>query len=330
MNMHSSDLSHWKHTHRFVADNPFGKRRTYIVTILTFIMMVAEITAGQFFHSMALFADGWHMGTHVVALGITGFAYFYTERHHSDSRFSFGTGKVGFLGGYTSAVLLCLVAAFMMFECVSRLVHPVRIFFNEALIVACIGLTFNLFSAWMLGGDHSHSHNHHGHDHHQDHDDDHNHDHGAKHDLNLRAAYLHVLADAFTSLLAIIALSFGRFFGWGWLDPVIGIVGSLVVAQWAIGLMRSTSKVLLDCEMDAGVVAEIHEAIEADRDTKVSDLHLVRVGNNEYAVVLTVVSDKPQSPQYYKDLIRIHEELVHISVEVNLCPKHASAHSVMA
>lgn len=313
-------LSSWQHNHRFVAENPFGKRRTYIVTGLTFTMMVAEITAGQFFHSMALFADGWHMGTHVVALGITAFAYFYTERHHNDARFSFGAGKVGFLGGYTSAVLLCLIAAFLMFECVTRLVDPVQIYFNEALIVAGLGLTVNLFSAWMLGGKHSHGHDHH-HGHHQGLDDGYR-DHAGKHDLNLRAAYLHVLADAFTSLLAIIALSFGKFFGWAWLDPVIGIVGSLVVAQWAVGLIRSTSKVLLDREMDADVANEIREAIEADRETKIADFHLIRVGNSEFAVVLSVVSDHPQPPEYYKDLLRIHEELVHISVEVHTCPSH--------
>jgi len=320
--MHSTNLSRWKHEHRFGADNPFGKQRAYVVTVLTAIMMVAEITAGQFFHSMALFADGWHMGTHVVALGITSFAYFYSARHHEDTRFSFGTGKVGFLGGYTSAVLLLVVAAYMMFECVTRLIFPVRIFFNEALIVASIGLTFNLFSAWMLGGEHSHDHAH-GHAH--DHGHDHGPHHAGKQDLNLRAAYLHVLADAFTSLLAIAALTLGKFFGWSWLDPIIGIVGSLVVAQWAVGLIRTTSRILLDREMDAGVVGEIYEAIEQDGDAKVADLHLVRVGNSHYAVVLTVVADHPRNPDYYKVQIRIHEELAHISVEVHTCPDHAHA-----
>lgn len=318
--MHSTSLDRWKHDHQFVADNPFGKRRAYLVTVLTAVMMVAEITAGQFFHSMALFADGWHMGTHVVALGITAFAYFYSERHHADTRFSFGTGKIGFLGGYTSAVLLLVVAAYMMFECVTRFIHPAQIFFNEALIVACIGLTFNLFSAWMLGGEHPH---HHAHDHAHGHD--HAHHHAGKHDLNLRAAYLHVLADAFTSLLAIMALTLGKFFGWGWLDPVIGMVGSLVIAQWAWGLIRTTGKILLDREMDAGVVAEIYEAIEQDGDAKVADLHLVRVGNRDYAVVLTVVAENPRDPDYYKDQIRIHEELVHISVEVHACPEYSHA-----
>ena len=321
--MHSPDVRPWKHEHRFGVDNPFGKRRTYIVTILTAIMMTAEITAGHFFNSMALFADGWHMGTHVVALGITAFAYYYSERHRNDIRFSFGTGKVGFLGGYTSAVLLTLVAAFMLYECASRLVHPVNIYFNEALIVASIGLVFNFFSAWLLGG-HSHGHDH---GHHHDHVHEHNHDHphadSGKHDLNLRAAYIHVLADGFTSLLAIIALSLGKFFGWNWLDPVIGIVGSLIVAQWAFGLIRTTSKILLDREMDAGVVAEIFEAIEHDGDAKVADLHLVRVSDTDYAAVLTVVAENPRDPDYYKNQIQIHEELVHLTVEVHACPAHS-------
>ncbi len=314
--MHSTDLSSWKHDHQFGAQNPLAKKRADVVTVLTAVMMVAEIACGQIFHSMALFADGWHMGTHVVALGITAFAYFYSERHHGDKRFSFGTGKVGFLGGYTSAVLLCVVAGYMMFECCTRLIHPVKIFFDEALIVAGIGLTFNLFSAWMLGGEHSHDHAH-GHDH--------AHEHAATHDLNLRAAYIHVLADALTSLLAIMALTLGKFFGWSWLDPAIGIVGSLVVAQWALGLIRTTSTILLDREMDAGVVAEIYEAIEQDGDARVADLHLVRVGNADYAVVLTVVAENPRAPNYYKDQIRIHEELVHISVEVHTCPEPAHA-----
>ncbi len=302
-----------------------GERRTILVTGLTAAMMILEIVAGHFLHSMALFADGWHMGTHVVALGISAFAYVFARRHADDARFAFGPSKMGPLGGYTSAIILVGVALYIAFEATTRLLHPLPIAFNEAIGVASLGLGVNLLSAFLLKDDHHHHHHHgHGHDHHE-------HDHGDAHpahgaDLNLRAAYVHVLADAATSVAAILALTLGKFFGWSWLDPFVGAVGALVVGQWAYGLIRDTSRVLLDREMDPAALEEIREAIESDGDSRVTDLHLLRVGLNEFAVVASVVTGEPRTPEDYKARIRQHEELAHVTIEVNLCAEHEFAH----
>jgi cation diffusion facilitator family transporter len=281
------------------------------------MMMLLEIIAGHFLHSMALFADGWHMGTHVVALGISAFAYMYARHHSDDTSFTFGPGKIGPLGGYSSALILAGVAIYIAFEASNRLLHPLPIRFNEAIGVASVGLAVNLLSAFLLGGDHHHSH---GGDHHH-HDE---HAHGEVHgkDLNLRAAYLHVLADAATSVAAIVALSLGKFFGWSWLDPVVGAAGALVVGQWAYTLIRDTGRVLLDREMEPAAVAEIRDAVESDGDSRVCDLHVLRVGLKEFAVVLSVVTDESRSPEDYKERLQQHEELAHITVEVNRCPQH--------
>jgi cation diffusion facilitator family transporter len=312
--MHHDDLSRWQHEHHYTTGSPAGERRTLRVTVLTAVMMLVEIIAGHFLHSMALFADGWHMGTHVVALGISAFAYVYARRHVADERFAFGPSKMGPLGGYTSAIILAAVAVYIAFEAATRLLHPLPIAFNEAIAVASLGLGVNLLSAYLLR-DEPH---HHGHGHH-----DHEHGHGGANahgaDLNLRAAYIHVLADAATSVAAILALTFGKFFGWSWLDPVVGAAGGLVVAQSAYGLIRDTSRVLLDSEMDPAALKEIREAIESDGDSRVSDLHLLRVGLNEFAVVASVVTDVPRSPEDYKARIRQHEELAHVTIEVNKC-----------
>ena len=315
--MHHHDLSSWQHEHRFTTGSPAGERRTLLVTGLTAVMMLLEIIAGQFLHSMALFADGWHMGTHVVALGISAFAYVYARRHADDARFAFGPAKIGPLGGYTSALILAGVAVYIVVEAVGRLLQPVPIQFNEAIGVASLGLGVNLLSAFLLRDE---PHHHHGHDH-DHHHHEHGHDHGK--DLNLRAAYVHVLADAATSVAAIVALSLGKFFGWTWLDPFVGLVGALVVGQWAYSLIRDTGRVLLDREMSPAAVAEIREAVEGDGDSQVSDLHVLRVGLNEFAVVLSVVTDEPRSPEEYKERLRQHEELAHVTVEVNRC--HAGA-----
>jgi cation diffusion facilitator family transporter len=315
---HDEGIDPWKHEHRFTTGSPSGERRTLLVTGLTAVMMLVEIVAGHFFHSMALFADGWHMGTHVVALGIAAFAYLYARWHAEDARFSFGPAKIGPLGAYTSALILAGVAVYIMAESSERLLHPTPIQFNEAIAVACFGLCVNLLSAYLLRDDHEH-HHHHGHSH------DHDHDHG---DLNLRAAYIHVLADAATSVAAIVALTLGKFFGWNWLDPLVGAIGALVVGQWAYGLIRDSGRILLDREMDPAAAEEIREAVESDGDSRVCDLHVLRVGTKEFAVVLSVVADEPRTPEEYKVRLRQHEELAHVTVEVNRCLGHEAVSRV--
>jgi cation diffusion facilitator family transporter len=314
--MHQTDTSRWDHDHAFNPGNPLGERGTRRVVLLTAIMMVVEIVAGWLTNSMALLADGWHMGTHVAALGIAAFAYWYARRHANDPRFAFGTWKVSVLGGFASAIVLVIVALYVIYESIARLVQPLAIEYNEAIIVAAVGLVVNLLSAWLLQG-----HHHHGeeeHEHHHEHEHDHNHSH--HHDLNLRAAYLHVLADALTSVLAIIALFGAKLLGWTFLDPVVGMVGACVIVSWALGLLRQTSRVLLDREMDAPVVAEIREVIESDDDAVIVDLHVWRVGPGRFACIVGLATANPEPPEHYKERLRIHEELVHITVEVHHCP----------
>ena len=315
--MHHADPSPWQHKHDFTTGDPAGERRTLLVTGLTAVMMILEIVAGRFLHSMALFADGWHMGTHVAALGISAFAYVYARRHADDPRFTFGPSKITPLGGYTSALILAGVAVYVLVEAFGRLLHPLPIQFNEAIAVASLGLGVNLLSAYLLGGDHDHHHHSHGHDH--------GHDHSHGKDLNLRAAYVHVLADAGTSIAAILALSFGKVFGWLWLDPFVGALGALVIGQWAYSLIRDTGRILVDREMDPAAALEIREAVESDGNSRVCDLHLLRVGLNEFAVVLSVVTDEPRSPQEYKQRLQQHDELAHVTVEVNRCQQHELA-----
>jgi cation diffusion facilitator family transporter len=308
---HTADRSPWEQDHNFDEGNPLGERNTKLVVLLTALMMAAEITGGLLFNSMALLADGWHMGTHVAALGITLAAYWYARRHAADRRFAFGTWKVGMLGGYTSAIVLGLVALYMAWESLQRLMSPLPIQYSQALAVAAVGLGVNLVSAFLLRGHHGHEHGH-------------GHGHGGQYghgheDLNLRAAYLHVLADALTSVLAIVALAGGRFYGWGWLDPVMGIVGALVVSRWAWGLLRDTSQALLDREMDPELVREVRECIETDGDTIITDLHVWRVGRGKYACILTLVATAPKTADHYRTLLRVHEELRHVTVEVHQC-----------
>ncbi|MBM4068076.1 MAG: CDF family Co(II)/Ni(II) efflux transporter DmeF [Planctomycetes bacterium] len=304
---HTADRSPWEQDHNFDEGNPLGERNTKVVVFLTASMMVGEIAGGLLFNSMALLADGWHMGTHVAALGITVAAYWYARRHAADRRFAFGTWKVGMLGGYTSAIVLGLVALYMATESARRLLAPLPIQYEQALAIAAVGLAVNLVSALLLKGHHGHAH-------------DHGHHHGHGHeDLNLRAAYLHVLADALTSVLALVALAGGRFYGWDWLDPVMGIVGAMVVSVWAWGLLRDTSRALLDREMDPELVREIRACIETDSDTIITDLHVWRVGRGKYACILTLVATAPRSPDHYRALLQAHEELGHVTVEVHQC-----------
>jgi cation diffusion facilitator family transporter len=310
--MHQADHSRFRHSHDFVRDFSKGERRTYIVIAITGVMMVVEITAGLLSHSMALLADGWHMSTHVTAFLITAIAYYFTRRHASNVQFSFGTGKIGVLGGFASAVVLSVVAFLMAGESVHRLFVPLTIHFNEAIAIACIALTVNIVCALLLKED-DHSHDHHGHSHGH-------HSHGRDHDLNLRAAYLHVLADAFTTFLAIVALTSGKFFGWSWLDPVVGLVGSGVVFSWAYGLLRDTSGILLDrTPVTSDLPEEIRRAVEGDGDSIVTDLHVWQVGAGKFAAIVSIVAHEPKSCRAYRELLQEHDELVHVTIETQVC-----------
>src|SRR5438445_525439 len=307
--MHRTDHSRFGKTHDFVSDFTKGERRTRIVIVITGVMMVLEITAGLLFHSMALLADGWHMSTHVSAFLITAIAYHFTRRHASNVQFSFGTGKIGVLGGFASAVVLSVVAFLMAGESVRRLFVPLEIHFNEAIGIACIALAVNGVCALLLKED-SHSHNHGQDRHHHSHD----------HDLNLRAAYLHVLADAFTTLLAIIALTSGKFFGWAWLDPVVGLIGSGVVFSWAYVLLRDTSGILLDrTPVTSDLPKEIRRSVEADGDSIVTDLHVWQMGTGKFAAIVSIVAHEPKTSDAYRELLREHEELVHLTIETQHC-----------
>jgi cation diffusion facilitator family transporter len=324
--MHSHTLHHWQHDHVFLGEHhDRHERRTWLVVGLTAAMMVAEIVAGTIFGSMALVADGWHMSTHAAALAIAALAYRFARRHARDPRFSFGTGKVGELAAFSSAIILALIALLIGYESLMRLMAPVPIQFGEATVVAVIGLVVNLASAWLLGGEHHHTGHHHAHEHHHDHDDHHHgHAHGAHHhsgDTNIRAAYLHVLADALTSVLAIVALLAGRFYGWSWLDPVMGVVGALVIAQWSWGLIRTAGATLLDTVPDQRLAQSVRERIEVGED-RVTDLHLWRLGPGHVGLIVSVVSDAPRSPDAYKQRLTGIEGLSHLTVEVHACPNH--------
>jgi len=316
------ELEPWQHRHDYALDAHEGERRTRWVVGITLAMMAGEIAAGTLFGSMALLADGWHMGTHAAALGVAVFAYAYARRHADDPRYSFGTGKVGALGGFASAVGLAVVALMVMGESLARFARPVAIRFDEAIAVAVLGLAVNLFCAFLLRHDHHHDHDHdhdHGHDHDDEHEDhEHAHDHGVEHeDHNLRAAYLHVLADALTSVLAIAALVTGRALGWTWMDPVMGVVGSLVIARWSWGLLRDTSHVLLDGELAPGRREAIVRALEQGGDLRVTDLHVWRVGPRQLAAIVSVVTPSPREPAFYRALLRAFPDLAHVTVEVN-------------
>jgi cation diffusion facilitator family transporter len=317
------DLSGWRHSHAFDPGNPAGERRTWLVVALTAVTMVAEIVAGLITGSMALLADGWHMATHVVALSIAGVAYLLARRWSGDERFAFGTWKIEVLGAFTSALLLLVVAFAMVFESVHRLLKPQPIEFGIALGVAVIGLAVNLVSAWMLHGRRGDAHHHqavqfdgHGHGHLHHHANDHGHGHR---DLNLSSAYAHVLTDAITSVLAIVALAAGLWGGWAWMDPAMGIVGAAVIAWWAKGLIGDSARVLLDREMDAPLVQQVRDAIESDGDAEIADLHVWRVGRSSYAAVLSVVARNPLSPAAYRERVAAIASLAHVSIEVNRC-----------
>ena len=313
--MHLTDPSRWKHGHDFTEDFSTAEKTTRRVLLLTAAMMFAEIIFGLKFHSMALFADGLHMGTHVAAFLITVLAYFFARRHAADASFSFGTGKFGVLGAFTSAVVLGGVGLIMAGESIGRLIYPLAIQFNQAIVVACLGLAVNVVSALILKDEHHDHHHHGGHEH--------------SHDLNLRAAYLHVIADAVTSLLAIAALLSGKFFGWYWMDAIMGLVGSVVIGQWAYSLVRQTTVILLDripASSDLPVV--IREGIENDGDSLIADLHIWQVGVNKFAAILKIVAHHPNTPDEYRQALKIHEELVHVSVETQICQGQEHSHAL--
>lgn len=358
-------LAPWRHQHQFTQQNQSGERSTLYVLILTVVTMVAEIIAGTVYGSMALLADGWHMGTHAAAFLITLFAYAYARKHTDDPEFAFGTGKVSVLGGYTSAIALGLVALMMLVESTMRLVSPEQIQFSEAIWVALIGLTVNVVSVFLLKDHHDHSHGHshgyshnashtHSHDHdmthcEHNHEEEHSHDHPHEHphdhphhhershghhkaheehadetphhghDHNLRAAYFHVLADALTSVLAIVALLFGKYMGIAWLDPFMGIVGAVIISRWAWGLIRQTSPLLLDGGISQQLQRKVAAVIESEPDHQIADLHIWRVSSDHYAVMVSIVSHEPKDADYFKDKLTPMVQLSHITVETNTC-----------
>jgi cation diffusion facilitator family transporter len=313
--MHSHSLENWQHPHSFLGrKHERHERRTWLVVGLASVMMVVEIVGGTVFGSMAVVADGWHMATHVAALAIAGLAYLFARRHAQNPRFAFGTGKLGDLAGFTSAIILGMVALFIGYECVSRLYAPVPIRFDEAMLVATLGLAVNLASAWLLGDDHHHDHDHED----EDEDEEAGHHH---HDHNLRSAYVHVLADALTSVLAIAGLLLARLYGWLWIDAAVGLFGAAVIAAWSVALVRASGAVLLDAVPSDALAERVRERLEQDSD-RVADLHLWRVGPGHAALIVALVSDQPQAPSVYKERLRDIDGLSHVTVEVHACPDH--------
>jgi cation diffusion facilitator family transporter len=306
--MHADSLDHLTHSHAFLGEqHEENERRTWLVVGLTFFMMVAEIAGGTLFGSLALIADGWHMSTHAAALTISAMAYRYARRHAANPRFAFGTGKLGDLAGYTSAVVLGMIALLIAYESIQRLLHPVAIAYREAIAIASLGLAVNMTSAWLLRGEHHHDHDEH--DHHGD-------------DLNLRAAYIHVLADAATSILAISGLSFAWAFGWRFIDPLVGLAGTAVIGSWAWDLLRAAGRVLVDAIPEATrIEAAVRGRLERDGD-RVTDIHLWQVGPGHLACIVALVSDAPQPPSDYKARLVDISALSHVTVEVEPCPGH--------
>lgn len=283
------------HHHNFYTVNKSGERNTRLVILLTGVVMLVEIAAGLMTNSMALLADGWHMSTHLAALLITAIAYSISRNYSDDKRYTFGTGKVGVLGGYTSAVFLFIVAIAMAGESIHRFFDPLAIDFTWAIRVAVIGLIVNIFSAFMLKPD---THSHH-------------------HDRNLKAAYLHVVADAFTSVTAIVALYTGKYMGWVWMDPVMGIVGSIVICFWAVGLIKDTGSILLDFNPDDELYKKIKSTIESDDNCQITDLHIWRISEKHTSVLISLSTSTARDPEYYKSMLEPISEISHITIEVN-------------
>lgn len=315
-----------QHSHQFNQGNPLAQKKILYATLLTGGMMVLEIWGGWVFNSMALLADGWHMSSHMLALGLAYVAYRAAKHYADDPRFNFGTWKIEILAAYSSAIILLLVAASMVFQSVERLLNPVLIHYQEAIPIAIAGLLINLICAWLLkdehdhhGHSHGHSHSHHGHSHHEhQHDEHHDHHHGHV-DLNQKAAFLHVVADAVTSVLAILALFAGKYFGWTFLDAALGIVGAILVAKWSFGLIRESSKTLIDAEMDQPIVEQIkHSIVQGDLPTKLTDLHVWQVAQGKFACIIALESaDQSLTADIVRSRLAQYHNVVHVSVEIN-------------
>ncbi|TCB56204.1 cation transporter [Acinetobacter terrae] len=291
------------HAHQFDEGNPLAQKRILLATILTAVMMLLEVLGGWIYNSMALLADGWHMSSHMLALGLAYFAYCSAHHYAHDARFSFGTWKIEILAGYSSAILLMVVAIFMAFQSIERLLNPIDIHYNQAIPIAILGLVINLICAWLLHDDHHHHH-----------ENEHAHGH---HDLNQKAAFMHVVADAVTSVFAIIALFAAKYLDWGFLDAVLGIAGSILVAKWAIGLIKETGKTLLDAEMDHPVVQEIREVIAEFSLVEITDLHVWKVGKGKFSCILALATDSNLNADQVREALSIHDEIVHVSIEIN-------------
>lgn len=314
--MHNEQIELWRHQHTFNMEKKGIEKRTLIVVFIALVTMIVEIVFGWLSNSMALFADGWHMGTHAFALGISLSAYIFARKYSKDHRFTFGTWKIEILGAYTSAVVLGMVGLIMVLTSLERIINPLAIQYNQALIVAILGLVINLICAVVLGfqtDSHEHDHQH------GDHALDHTH--SGHDDLNLKSAYLHVLADALTSILAIAALLGAKYFEWNWLDPFMGIVGAALIIRWSVSLLKETTGILLELahEKDAGLMAAIKRRIESDGDTKICDLHLLRVAQNKYACIVSLVAENPGTVEEYKSRLDGIQELVHVTIEMNTC-----------
>ncbi len=328
--MHNDTLSDWLHEHVFDEGSQAAERGTRLVMWITLAMMFVEIFAGWWFNSMALLADGWHMSSHALAIGLSATAYVTARTYARDPRFAFGSWKIEVLAGFASAIVLLGVALMMALGSIDRIWFPQPIQYAEAIAVAVLGLVVNLVCALILGRAHHHPPTAKQTSAHVAHEKpriditrtaDHGHGHGHgghHHDLNLKSAYVHVIADAFTSVLAIVALLGGWWYGWSWLDPVMGLVGAVMVAVWARGLLADTGKVLLDREMDHPVVEEIREAIETSAQTRVTDLHVWRVGKQVFSCALTVVTQEPElTPEVVRQRLSVHEEIVHSTIEIH-------------
>ena len=296
----NNNILNFSHNHNFHSANLTAKKNTLYAMIITISMMIAEIIGGIYFNSMALLADGWHMSSHTLALGLAYFAYIMSNRYKSDARFSFGTYKMEILASYTSALSLLVIAFLMIYHSILKFINPESIAYKEAILIAIIGLMVNLICAWLLRSSHDHHHNHHHHD-----------------DLNLKAAYIHVLTDALTSILAIVALGFGLLFGADFLDPLMGIIGAILVLVWAIGLLKQSGKILLDANMNEPIVSEVVDILRLFRsDIEIKDLHLLKVANDKYTCIISLNSIDPIDINLIKNELSKHEELVHILVEI--------------
>jgi cation diffusion facilitator family transporter len=339
MSTHQHDIAHFQHSHVFDAGNPTGERRTLAVLLITLITMVVEILTGWLTGSMALLADGWHMGTHAAAMGVALGAYVLARRWARDPRFSFGTWKIEVLAAFGSSVALGLVGVAIAAESLARLYRPTTIDTSTAFWVALVGLVVNLVCAWLLHGaegghaHHGHGHgnsdhhHHHSHEHPHDHAHEHAHGHGTARDLNLRAVYVHVLADALTSVLALVALAGAATLGWVWLDPAVGLVGAAMIALWAINLGRASAHTLLDAEPNPKLREQIEQTLRADGDTQIAELHLWRVGRDNWAVIASVVASQPADAAVYRGRLAHIAELAHVNVEVQVCPSCSASHA---